>query len=172
MRFWFAGPRMGFFRPGVSFGLSDFRRYCGASATPRQCVYVIAGDHGLSKIGISSDPDNRLRALQTGSAHPLKIALAIPVPAASTAYEIEQEAHALLSDRRASGEWFAVSSNVAIAAVYGAAERLGVDLSNDGDSGDSVDETLTFNDLLIPRSTLGLVVRIAILIIVIVHYLT
>jgi Meiotically up-regulated gene 113 len=170
MRFFVSGPRLfgGFIRPGVSFGQLNFQRRSSAATAVerRQMVYVITADHGLSKIGISNDPAGRLKSLQTGSAHPLRVALAIPVPTASTAYEIEQEAHALLTDRRASGEWFSVSSNVAIAAVYGAAERLGVDLNGEEEAGRMNDEPnwrTFFMALIVPKTAIGSFIRLAIL---------
>ncbi len=131
MRFFAMGPRVGFIRPGVSFGRFGGQPRAPARAANRSSVYVIAGDHGLTKIGISENPEGRLRTLQTGSAHHLHIAHVVDVPAAS-ALEIEQEAHALLANRRKSGEWFSVSPNLAIAAVHGAIDRLGVNLDDDG----------------------------------------
>ena len=132
MRFFVMGPRVGMIRPGVSFGRV---RFGGQSRAParvanRSSVYVIAGDHGLTKIGISDNPESRLRTLQTGSAHHLHIAHIVDVPAAS-AFDIEQEAHHLLANRRKSGEWFSVSPNLAVAAVHGAIDRLGVNLDED-----------------------------------------
>ena len=130
-RIWFSGPRMGPIRPGVSFGLGPRKK------PPRQqfvatgqSVYVIEGSHGAVKIGISSDPENRRATLQTGAPHHLFLAFAIY--AGDAAFDVEQEAHAILAAHRMPGEWFAVSKEMAIAAVYGAASRLGVALGDHG----------------------------------------
>jgi Meiotically up-regulated gene 113 len=37
-------------------------------------VYVIGGDHGRQKIGVSDDPRRRIGELQTGSPFPLRFA--------------------------------------------------------------------------------------------------
>lgn len=131
MRFWIAGPRMlgGWIRPGVSFGANDFRRR-GASAQPAQdYVYVIAGEHGLVKVGMSADPSARLANLQTAS--PDRLRMAFCAPAYGNAYTVEQEAHRILAANRTSGEWFTVSSDMAVAALYAAADRTGCSLSSE-----------------------------------------
>ena len=127
-RLWFSGPRMGPIRPGVSFGLGPRRTSRQSDAAPiaGQSVYVIEGSHGAVKIGISSDPESRRATLQTGAPHHLFLAFAIY--AGENAFDVEQEAHAILAAHRMPGEWFAVSKEMAIAAVYGAASRLGVPL--------------------------------------------
>lgn len=128
MRFWFAGPRLfgGFIRPGVSFGPEDFRRArppdVGAQSPRLDSVYVIEGG-GHVKVGVSADPPARLASLQTGSPHRLSMAMAVPI---SRAYEVEAEAHSILAAKSVGGEWFDVSKEMAIAAVFGAADRLGV----------------------------------------------
>lgn len=72
-------------------------------ATRKQFVYFIT-DGDMIKIGKSSDPERRLRTLQTG--HPKPIWLLGTV---STLKLTEEEAHATFSDRRIRGEWFASS---------------------------------------------------------------
>lgn len=129
MRVWLSGPRLfgGFIRPGVSFSQAEL---WPRSRTPASdFVYVITDEHGMSKIGFSSDPRARLAMLQTASAHPLRLMSVIPM--GRHAYAVEQEAHAMLDTHRVTGEWFNVSPNVATAAVYGAAERLGVTMDNE-----------------------------------------
>jgi len=124
MRLFVFGPRMfgGFFRPGVSF--RPPRRREGREQDT--FVYVIAGDHGLTKIGISATPTERLATLQTGS--PFHLRIAHIVAAGERAFDVEQRAHSILDNSRQSGEWFAVSPETATAAVYSAAARLGVRL--------------------------------------------
>jgi hypothetical protein len=129
MRFFIFGPRMfgGLFRPAVSLGGSQQNRAPEPGRSVQDFVYVIAGDHGLTKIGISNDPAARLASLQTGS--PFHLRIAHVAPAGGHAFEIEQEAHAILADKRQSGEWFRVSPEIAIAAVYGASARTGYTLT-------------------------------------------
>ncbi len=74
-------------------------------------LYIIAkqdGD-GVSapiKVGISSNPQSRLDALQTGSSFKLAIAEAIELPCRELAQCLERGFHATQSDRRLQGEWF------------------------------------------------------------------
>lgn len=131
-RIWFSGPRMGPIRPGISFGLGPRPkqpRQRETAPASGQCVYVIEGSHGAIKIGISSDPEKRRATLQTGAPHHLFLAFAIY--AGDAAFDVEQEAHAILDAHRMPGEWFAVSKELAIATVYGAAARLGVSLGDE-----------------------------------------
>lgn len=131
MRFWIAGPRLGWFRPGVSFGRSDFRRAAyTAAASPSDpgYVYVITAAHGCRKIGSSGDPAQRLAKLQTGSPYRLWIEFQSPQTDRASAYRIELEAHAILDAKRGEGEWFAVTSDMAIATIFAAADRTGCSL--------------------------------------------
>jgi hypothetical protein len=86
-------------------------------------VYVIGGDHGRQKIGVSDDPGRRLAELQTGSPFPLKFEFVALTE--GTGFDIEGEAHFLLSKHRQSGEWFTVPAEVAITAVMAAARQKG-----------------------------------------------
>ena len=129
MRFWFSGPRIGPIRPGVSFNAGSRRASPRSEGIPSgQFVYVIEGSHGAVKIGISADPESRRATLQTGAPHHLFLAFSIW--AGESAFDVEQEAHAILGAHRMPGEWFAVSKEMAIAAVYGAASRIGVRLGD------------------------------------------
>jgi hypothetical protein len=87
-------------------------------------VYVISGDHGRQKIGSSDNPQQRIKDLQTGSPYPLKFEF-IGETENQSAGGIEVEAHFMLNQHRAEGEWFVVPSDVAITAVMAAAHRLG-----------------------------------------------
>ena len=130
-RIWFSGPRVGPIRVGLGFNLGSRQRTQRqhAYAPSGQCVYVIEGSHGAVKIGISCDPESRRATLQTGAPHHLFLAFSIY--AGDAAFDVEQEAHAILDKHRMPGEWFAVSKEMAIAAVYGAASRLGVSLGEE-----------------------------------------
>lgn len=90
-------------------------------------VYVIGADGGAHKVGISADPVSRLAALQT-STH-VQLALAETWESAS-ARTVERLAHAILSARHLSGEWFDVNKADAVAAVQSALAMVAVgDLS-------------------------------------------
>lgn len=133
MRFWLSGPRIGFIRPGISFNLRP-RRYASAqrnaAAAFGEFVYVVENQqNGHNKIGYSGDPKGNLASLQRGSSVPLS--LAFTIFAADRAFDVEQEAHAILDRERLEGEWFSVPREAAIAAVYAAAARLKVPLGDD-----------------------------------------
>jgi Meiotically up-regulated gene 113 len=87
-------------------------------------IYVISGDHGRQKIGITDSPRARIKNLQTGSAYPLKFEF-LGETDDNAAGSIEVEAHFTLSQHRVSGEWFVVPPDVAVTAVMAAAHRLG-----------------------------------------------
>ena len=126
MRFYFSGPRIGLVRPGVSFNARRERRSAYRPEALGDYVYVIQGEHGHAKIGVSADPGSRLAALQTGSSCPLSIVWCSRV--AGDAYAVEQEAHAMLAAHRLAGEWFDINPEGAIGAIYGAAYRLNIPL--------------------------------------------
>lgn len=132
MRIWFGGPRIMGVRTGVSFGPEDFRKreraYSASAATldVGSFVYVIAGDHGLTKIGVSSNPNARLAQLRTASPFPLRFSLICAV--SGDAYAVEAAAHELLGRNRMDGEWFDVTPELAMSAVTGAASKVGLKL--------------------------------------------
>ena len=72
---------------------------------------------GEIKVGRSSDPERRLRHLQTGCPHPLRIILVVP-----GAGRIEKNIHRLMDYRqtRRNGEWFSAEAlNELPAELYG-----------------------------------------------------
>lgn len=87
-------------------------------------IYVISGDHGRQKIGITDDPSARIKSLRTGSPYALKFEF-LGETENNTAGPIEVEAHFMLNQHRAEGEWFVVPPDVAVTAVMAAAHRLG-----------------------------------------------
>ena len=87
-------------------------------------VYVISGEHGRQKIGCSNHPKQRIRELQTGSPYPLKFEF-VGEAVDDVGGQIEVEAHFMLAQHRAEGEWFVVPPDVAVTAVMAAAHRLG-----------------------------------------------
>ncbi len=88
-------------------------------------VYVVTGPHNMCKIGISTDPELRLAALQTGAHVPLKIHYVLAV-ASMDPRMIEAEAHRLLDKHRCAGEWFDVPPQMAEDAVNAAAAHFGI----------------------------------------------
>lgn len=80
-----------------------------------QSVYVIGAAGHPTKIGIALDPVQRLRDIQVGCPHRLRLYFAEPIP--SGARLIEKACHARLSDHRVSGEWFSIDADTAIETV-------------------------------------------------------
>jgi hypothetical protein len=69
-------------------------------------IYVITqGDANnfKAKIGISNDPDQRIKTLQTGTPKDLSLAFKFPVPDDK---ELEGYLHKGFEERRVNGEWF------------------------------------------------------------------
>lgn len=79
---------------------------------PQECfVYVISiDDLGLSKIGISDNPNKRLRQLSTGSPFRMRVALTISLPDREMALAVESAFHKEVGPRRLNGEWFEVEA--------------------------------------------------------------
>lgn len=132
MRFWISGPRIGFFRPGISFGGSSYRRarvsQPSRSRPSGDYIYVIEGENNLVKVGISTNPNARLAALQTGSGFPLSLSY---VASAPNALAVEQRAHEILAKNRVQGEWFDCTADIAVAAIHAAGYQLGISISED-----------------------------------------
>jgi hypothetical protein len=126
MRFYLFGPRIWGIRPGISFQPSDLRSHKPPKAA--NYIYVITGDeHAFVKIGVTKNPDARLAQIQTGAS--CKLDYAFIAPTSGDPFSIEKEAHAMLERNRVNGEWFNVPPELAIAAVTGAAAKLGQSLT-------------------------------------------
>lgn len=94
-------------------------------------VYVISGEHGRHKIGMSNNPARRLKELQTASAFPLKFEF-IGESEDRFAGSIEVRAKWILRDHKAidgGDEWFVVPPEVAITAVMASAHHYGYKLA-------------------------------------------
>lgn len=79
-------------------------------------IYIIRqGDTRLFKIGVSNNPERRLKNLQTGNPHDLKILkqFRCDVPA----YGAERIIHAHLKDMHARGEWFDIPTDDKVVSV-------------------------------------------------------
>jgi len=127
VRFFFSGPRIFGIRPGVILSPAELGLGRGVQRQAQRpvegFVYVISGDHGRVKIGITANPAARIASLRTASAFPLSFAFIGAVM--DSAFAVEQEAHRLLAGHRGDGEWFQTSPEMAIAAIWGAAATLG-----------------------------------------------
>jgi hypothetical protein len=95
-------------------------------------VYVIRGVRdplkvGVSnnplKIGVSTDPNARLARLQRGSSRKFSFVY-VGAPSGS-AYEVQNEAHAMLDRYRIEGDWFDVSLEMAVGSIAAATSRRG-----------------------------------------------
>jgi hypothetical protein len=130
MRFFFIGPRILGIRPGISFSLNELLRL---ATKPKQnkpgepmtgsFLYVIRGDHNMVKVGVTTNPTARLASLRTGSAFPIDFSYIAVAP--GTGFDIERGAHEMLKSHRCNGEWFDVAPEMAVAALAGAAHKLG-----------------------------------------------
>ena len=82
-------------------------------------VYVIGPPVGLQKVGIATDPKQRLATLQTACPFDLFLHLAVAVPFGE-AHAIERAAHRLLARSCVRNEWFEATAAEAIQAVQAA----------------------------------------------------
>jgi len=71
-------------------------------------IYIIGSDNPPYKVGISKDPNRRLRNLQTGHPYPLKIHLLKETDVSRTKL-LETVIHRHLKFYKTSGEWFDVN---------------------------------------------------------------
>lgn len=71
-------------------------------------LYVICDDYNdLCKIGYSEDPDRRVRELQVGNPHLLRVVHRVRVDE-SRVVVLERKLHSELNHCRAQGEWFRI----------------------------------------------------------------
>jgi hypothetical protein len=84
---------------------------------PEQYLYVIAAHpEGPVKLGMSANPEKRLRQLQTGHAEPLSLFHVEPIEAARCRL-FERLLHRDIGCHRKQGEWFALTTEAAILQV-------------------------------------------------------
>lgn len=132
MRLRLNGPKIFGVRPTVSFGPEDFKTRMGKPGRPSEgpappsigFIYVIRGEHGLIKVGSSTNPRARLAQLRTASPFPLEIDY-LGFTRSDLYVEVEKTAHAILADHRVNLEWFDCEPDLAVAAIHRAAYRLG-----------------------------------------------
>lgn len=119
-------------------------------------VYVIEGDHGLVKVGVTTNMDARLAQLRTASAFPLRPTYALAVQI--DARQIEGEVHRRLDDHRCSGEWFDCSPEVAERTINEVAADFGIPIAT------TDSETFRRGLNAIPRDSIGLTTWLFILV--------
>lgn len=88
--------------------------YCGGAAHPR------------SKVGISANPEARLRHLQRSSAFGVRLVQAWDVGSKEVALQVESEVHKRLKDRRVRGEWFKCQEHIAMHALHDVLRERGL----------------------------------------------
>jgi hypothetical protein len=79
-------------------------------------VYIIGADGHPVKIGIALEPEKRLKEIQTGFPHRLRIYVQVEA-FGGLAPRVEREAHRMLTQHRLHGEWFDCSPELAEATV-------------------------------------------------------
>lgn len=79
-------------------------------------IYVIGGTEKPYKIGITNNPERRLKNLQTGHPYELKIHYKEEIPESQVRL-IEQTIHKTIKHKQTKGEWFDISLEDAIAEV-------------------------------------------------------
>ncbi|WLW38125.1 hypothetical protein [Halorubrum tailed virus BLv36] len=70
---------------------------------PKEYVYLIHSNAGHTKIGISMQPQQRKRSLQTGSAHDLEL---LATRQSQNPAELEKSLHDKYEKHHVRGEWF------------------------------------------------------------------
>jgi predicted GIY-YIG superfamily endonuclease len=100
------------------------RKVAHAKQRGLRYVYVIEAEGGDVKVGVASDPQRRLRELQTGSGSKLRVAFKVLCRAGAERH-VEARCHEELSKFRKIGEWFDVELGAAISVVRRVAEDLG-----------------------------------------------
>lgn len=110
-------------------------------------VYLICSEidgalRGPCRVGISSDPDKRLRQVQTGSPHKLTVAFALTLWDRKFAQRVEAAFHACYSDARMNGEWFNLTATEGLRGLV-EVTKIGFDWLLAG----SEDTSLTFQSL-------------------------
>lgn len=84
-------------------------------------VYVISAGPMAQKIGVTSNLNSRLAALQTG--HYTRLSLEFSIET-ENAMAVEKLAHTIASETRLYGEWFEISAELAESVVMCALNRL------------------------------------------------
>lgn len=119
MKLFLTGPRFLGVRPGLILGPGDFP---GSGKVEGAFLYAIGNQQGLVKVGVTTNPRQRLATLQTAYPFPLQLLGLWATP--GDGYDIEERAHSLLDHYRMRGEWFRVGTTTALASIEHAASTL------------------------------------------------
>lgn len=84
----------------------EFYKERGIKSNPGY-VYILKADNGLYKIGMSSNPKGRIKAIRTAS--PVKVVL-YRLFYSSNMADAEAMLHLMFEDFRVCGEWFNLSN--------------------------------------------------------------
>ncbi len=76
-------------------------------------IYAIGTNGDLQKIGVSGDPEKRLKSLQTGNPEPLVIHYVFEV-SDDKVFQFEKHIHKQLNHKRIQNEWFRMSKEEVI----------------------------------------------------------
>lgn len=87
-----------------------------AAGESESCIYVIGAPGHPVKVGFARNVANRIRAIQTGFPHPLRLYLAVRVDERE-ARLLERRCHDALRPKRLNGEWFDVPAAEAMRIV-------------------------------------------------------
>lgn len=68
--------------------------------------FIRQGKRGPIKIGVATNPERRMRNLQTANDATLRLVEKVRFAGRAEALEVERQLHELCSDYRISGEWF------------------------------------------------------------------
>lgn len=74
--------------------------------TKKTYLYFIQIGFGSVKVGVSSNPESRLKTLQTGCSKPLRLLVSIPFDSRKEAFALEKQLHEKYDHLRCRGEWF------------------------------------------------------------------
>ena len=77
------------------------------AATGVLVYFIVDEQRQVVKIGMSQNPENRLKELQTGNPHPLTLAAIVP-----GGYVLERQLHERFAAHRLSGEWFQLTREI------------------------------------------------------------
>lgn len=117
----------------VAQGLESLREKCGAIISGiRQyddtfyVYYILDKDNDMVKIGCSSNPDSRLKSMQTATGNRLALLHSIPLDNRKNALMAERSLHKAFAHSacHAHNEWFAVTILYELRRDYWTRERL------------------------------------------------
>lgn len=90
-----------------------------------KCLYVVGRESGPVKIGFASDVRKRIMVMQTGCPFPI---LPLHCFEVDNAPALERACHMFLREKRTNGEWFEITSDEALSAIYAVSKFMRVEL--------------------------------------------